>query len=143
MEFAPSGLSLESYNIANALGSCIVEAPDLQTQLVELLKPKDRQHLADRSGSLDALIVGATLNLRHQGKDQVFVKEITTELNRLLEARGENQRLNPEKVGHRLKKIGMLTCRLSQFGNGLVLDQANRVRLDELAAVYLQEDSEE
>ncbi len=140
MEFAPAGLSLETYAIANALGSCLVDAADLQTQLIALLKPRDQQRLAERSESLEALTVAAALNLCQQGRDELFVKDIAIELNRLLEARGETQRLNPEKVGHGLKRIGLLTRRLSQAGNGLRLDQATRQHLHALAEVYLQED---
>jgi hypothetical protein len=139
-EFVPTGLSLESYDIASALGSCLVDADDLKAQLVALLRPKDQQHLDEKSASLEALIVSATLNCCPPEKDQVFVKEIAAELNRLLEAGGETQRLTPEKVGHGLKKIGLLTRRLSQAGNGLVLDQGIRQRLRDLCAVYLQED---
>ena len=138
LEFTPSGLMLESNDIANALGSCLVDAVDLQTQLLALLKPRDQQHLDERFASLEALIVSAALNCCSPERDQVFVKEITIELNRLLEAGGETQRLTPEKVGHGLKKIGLLTRRLSQAGNGLVLDQGTRQRLHDLAALYLQ-----
>lgn len=53
LEFSPSGLSLETHAIANALGSCIIDAPELQSELVALLKPHDRQQAADRSDSLE------------------------------------------------------------------------------------------
>jgi hypothetical protein len=56
-------------------------------------------------------------------------------------ARGEIRKLSPEKVGHKLKKMGMFTRRLSHAGNGFTLDQATRVRLHEVAAAYRGEDS--
>jgi hypothetical protein len=139
LEFTPHGLSGEANVIANALGSCIVESPQLQKQLVALLKPQARQHFADRSSGDEALILGAALALCHQDKGQIFVREITAEVNRLLAARGETRQLSPEKVGHKLKKIGLYTRRLSQAGNGLILDQATRKRLREIAAAYLGE----
>jgi hypothetical protein len=141
LEFSPSGLSLEAHAIANALGSCIIDAPELQSELVALLKPHDRQQAADRSDSLEALVAGATLTLCHMGQEQIFVKEIAAEVNRILEDRGETLRLSPEKVGHRLKKIGLLTRTLSQAGNGLLLDGATKVRVHEVAAAYRMEDS--
>jgi hypothetical protein len=141
LEFNPSGLSLEATVIANALGSCILEAPQLQTELVALLKPADQQRIADRFDGVEALVVGAALALCHQDKGEVFVKEIAAEVNRLLAARGETRHLSPEKVGHMLKKVGMLTRRLSQAGNGLTLDQATRIHLHEVAAAYRGEDS--
>jgi hypothetical protein len=141
LEFNPRGLSPELTVIANALGSCIVGSPQLQTQLVALLRPQVQQQIADCSDSDEALVVRATLALCHQDKGEVFVKEIAVEVNRLLEARGETRQLTPEKVGHTLKKVGMLTRRLSQAGNGLRMDQATRIRLHEVAAAYWGEDS--
>jgi hypothetical protein len=139
LEFNPRGLSGEARVIANALGSCIVDAPQLQSQLVALLKPQARQWIADRSDSDEALVVSAALCL--QGKAQVYVREIAAEANGLLAARGETRQLSPEKVGHKLKKMGLFTRRLSPAGNGLTLDQATRLRLREIAAAYLGEDS--
>jgi hypothetical protein len=141
LEFNSRGLSREGNAIANALGRCIVDAPQLQTELVALLRPPDQQQIADRSDGDDALVVGAALALAHQDKGEVFVKEIAAEVNRLLVARGETRQLSPEKVGHKLKKVGMFTRRLSQAGNGLTLDQATKMRLHEVAAAYRGEDS--
>lgn len=139
--FNPCGLSLEAHSMANALGSCLVDAPQVQTELVALLRPQDQQQITDRSNSVDALVATAALTLCHQGKDQVFVKEIAAEVNRLLEARGETLQFSPEKVGHQLRKVGVLTRRLSQAGNGRTLDQATRIHLHEVAAAYREEDS--
>jgi hypothetical protein len=141
LEFNPSGLSLEATAIANALGSCIVDAPQLHIQLVALLRPQAQQQIVDRSDGDEALIVGAALALSHQDKDEVFVKEISIEVNRLLVARGETRKLSPEKVGHKLKRMGLFTRRLSHAGNGLTLDQATMIRLHEVAAAYRGEDS--
>jgi hypothetical protein len=77
----------------------------------------------------------------HQRKSEVFAKEIAGEVNRLLEARGETRKLSPERVGHTLKKMGLYTRRLSQAGNGLILDQVTKVCIHEVAAGYLGEDS--
>jgi hypothetical protein len=50
-------------------------------------------------------------------------------------------RLSPGKVGHKLRKVGLLTRRLSQAGNGLTLDQATRIRIHGVAKAYRREDS--
>jgi hypothetical protein len=141
LEFNPRGLSSEANVIASALGRCIVESPELQMQLVTLLKPQAQQQIADRSDSDEALVVGAVLSLCHQDKGEVYVKEISVEVNRLLEARGETRQLGPEKVGHLLKRVSLSTRRLSQAGNGLTLDQVTKIRLHEIAAAYRGEDS--
>jgi hypothetical protein len=139
--FNPCGLSLEAHSMANALGSCLVDAPQVQTELVALLKPQDQQQIADRSDGDEALVVGAALALSHQDKGEVFVKEIAVEVNRLLVARSETRQLSPEKVGHKLRKVGLPTRRLSQAGNGLTLDQPTRIHIHEVAAAYRREDS--
>jgi hypothetical protein len=136
LDFNPCGLSSEASVIANALGSCIVGAPELQTQLVALLKPQARQWIADRSESDEALVLAAVIELCNQEMGHVFAREIAAEVNRLLAARGETRLLSPEKVGHKLKKLGLFTRTLSHAGNGLILDQPTRKRLREVAAAY-------
>jgi hypothetical protein len=139
--FDPRVLSPEAHAIANSLGSCLVDAPQLQMELVALLRPQHQQQIADRSDSVEALVAGVALAFCHQGKDEIYVKEIAAEVNRLLVARGETMQLSPEKVGHKLKKVGLFTRRLSQAGNGLTLDQATRIRLHEVARAWRGEDS--
>jgi hypothetical protein len=141
MEFNPHGLSPEAHAMANALGSCLIDAPLLQAELVEWFRPQDEQQTADRSDSVEALVAGTALTFCHQGKQQVFVKEIAAEVNLRLEARGETMRFSPAKVGHKLRKVGLLTRRLSQAGNGLILDQATRIHIHEAATAYRGEDT--
>jgi hypothetical protein len=141
LEFNPDGLSLEGHAMANALGSCIVDDPQLQMELLSLMRPQDLQQIADRSDSLETLVAGAVLTLCHRGKDHVFVREIAAEVNGSLKARGETSQFTSEKVGHKLKRMGLLTRRLSQAGNGLRLDQQTRICIHEVAAAYRGEDS--
>jgi hypothetical protein len=136
-----SGPCSETSSVASSLGRCIVDAPELQAELVSLLAPHGQQQIAERSDSLEALVASAALTLCHKGKNQIFVKEIAAEVNRVLEDRGETLRLNPAKVGHRLKTIGLLTRTLSQVGNGLLLDGPTKLRVHEVAAAYPMEDS--
>jgi hypothetical protein len=58
--------------MANVLGSCVVDAPHLQSELVSLLRPEHAQHIADRSSSVEALAAGAALALCHKGKDAIY-----------------------------------------------------------------------
>ena len=106
-----------------------------------MLRPQNQQQIADRSSSVEAIVAGVALAFCHQGKDEIYVKEIAADVNRLLVARGETMQLSPEKAGHKLKKVGLFTRRLSPAGNGLSLDQATRIRLHEVARAYLGEDS--
>ena len=78
----------------------------------------------------------ATLNLVHAGKTQVLVNEVANEVNRIVLARGERLRYSAETIGHRLKKVGLITRRLGREGKGLVIDSATMACVHELAGVY-------
>jgi hypothetical protein len=140
LEFNPTGVSPDTGAVARALGSCIVDSPDLQAELVSILAPRNRQQISERLDSAEALVVEAVLALSGRGAEQLYAREIAVEVNRLVEARGERSKLSPEKVGHRLKKLGLPTRRLSQAGNGLVMDKETVTRLQTLSAMYVGED---
>jgi hypothetical protein len=129
-------LSPEANTIAAALGRCIVDAPELQAELVPLLTPFSDHQLAERLDDLGTLAIGAALALCHEGRDQALVGEITAEVNRNRKERGERLQYSPEKVGHRLRKAGLLTRRLGAPGNGLLFDRATQVLLHEVAGAY-------
>jgi hypothetical protein len=140
LEFNPVGVSPETSAVAKALGSCLVDSPDLQAALVSILAPRDRQQISERLDTAEALIVEAVLALSRGGAHQLYAREIAVEVNRLIEVRGERSKLSPEKVGHRLRKLGLPTRRLSQTGNGLVMDKETRTRLQMLFTMYVRED---
>jgi DNA-binding IscR family transcriptional regulator len=136
LELYAAGLSPDFNAIASALGECIVDAPDLQDELVSLLDPYSEQQIAERIDDLGTLAVGAALALCHQGKDQVRVGEIAAEVNRIQKERSERLQYSAEKVGHRLKRAGLLTRRLGAAGNGLLMDHATQAQLHEVARAY-------
>jgi hypothetical protein len=135
-DFTVSGLTSELNAIGTALGRCIVDAPDLRAELISLLGPYSEHQLAERRDSLGMLAVGTALSLCHQGKVQVLVGEITAEVNRIQKDRGERLQFSPEKVGHRLKKAGLLSRRLGAAGNGFLMDNATQVLLHQVAVAY-------
>jgi hypothetical protein len=134
--FNASGLSSEAKAIANALGACFVDAPTLQAELVSALMPQSQQQIAERLDDLGTHVVGAAFALCHQKKDTILVGEIAAEVNRILLSHGERLQFSAEKVGHKLKKIGLLSRRLGGSGNGFLLDHSTRLRLHEVAAAY-------
>ena len=134
--FDASLLTSDTRAIANALGACVIDSPGLQSQLISLLTPVENQRQADRSSSLEALTLEATLNLAHAGKAQILVAEVATEVNRIAQARGERLQYSAETIGHRLKRVGLVTRRLGKAGKGLVMDLATMTRAHELAEAY-------
>jgi len=135
-DFDASLLTSDTRAIANALGACIIESPGLQSKLISLLTPFESQRQADRSTCLEAVSLEATLNLAHAGKAQFLVAEVANEVNRITLARGERLHFSAETIGHRLKKVGLVTRRLGKAGKGLVMDLATMARVHDLATVY-------
>jgi len=134
--FKSSGLPPGAKAVADAFGSCIVDAPDLQAELVSLLMPQAQQQIAERLDELGTVAIDAALNLFHNGKNKILVGEIAAEVNRILSGRGGRLSYSPEAVGQKLKKMGLLSRRLGGAGNGFILDHATDVRLHEIAARY-------
>ena len=104
--------------------------------VVPLVRSIERAH-----DTTEAVVVEATLALSRDEREHAYVREIAAEVNRRLEARGETVRLSPEKVGHRLKKVGLRTRPLSQTGKGLTFDNATVAAIRQLAALYVMEDA--
>jgi hypothetical protein len=135
-DFDAFELTSDTRAIANALGACIVDSPKLQSELISLLMSLEDQRQTDRATSLEAVALEATLNLAHAGKTQVLVGEIACEVNRIMNERGERLHYSAEKIGHQLKKVGLVSRRLGKAGKGLVMDLATLTRVDELAREY-------
>lgn len=135
-DFDASLLTSDTRAIANALGACVIDSPELQSQLISLLTPIENQRQADRSTCLEAVTLEAVLNLAHAGKAEIFVHEIANEVNRITQTRGERLHYGAETIGYRLKNVGLVTCRLGKAGKGLVMDLATMTRVHELAAAY-------
>ena len=138
--FAPSGVASGTAAVAKALGCCIIDAPELQNKLVAHLKALDQQDRSQQSGTIETLVVEATLTLSRQGREHAFTSEIANEANRLAELRGGRPKLKPETVGRRLCKLGLRTHRLTLDGNGLTFDMTTVDQIQKLAAMYVEED---
>jgi hypothetical protein len=106
LEFNPTGVSPETGAIAKALGSCIVDSPALQAALVSILAPRDRLRISERLDTAETFVVEAVLALSKKGVEHLYAREIATEVNRLMEARGELSKLSPEKSGTSAEEAG-------------------------------------
>ena len=97
-DFDASTLTSDIRAIANALGACIVDSPELQSQLISLLTPIESQRQTDRTTGIEAVTLEATLNLAHQATGMNLLGEIAAEANRLVQARGERARSAPKPL---------------------------------------------
>ena len=135
-DFDAGTLSSDTRVIANALGACIIDSPELQSQLISLLKPLEDQQQADRSSSLQAVTLEAILNLAHAGKAKISVNDVANEVNTIAQARGGRVRYSAETIAQRLKILGLVTRRLSGAGTGLMMDLVTVTQIHERAAAY-------
>jgi hypothetical protein len=127
----------EAAVVASALASCVCSEPKLMQHVVGLLKgtsPEDPP-------PADSAVVEALLRLSKQEKSTAYVAEIAAEANKLLDARREGPKLSAEKTGHRLRKLGVRSRRLDQAGNGVTFDNTTVAAIQQLASMYLQEDT--
>lgn len=121
-------------DVARYLGACVVDDPDLQAGIVNLMKEEDEQVHEAFSADLVRIVLDAMLRLCHKpDKASAFVGEITTAANEILEQRGEALELKPRLVGSKLRLLGLATTRLDASGRGILLLDSVRKRIHEMA----------
>jgi len=131
--FRVTGFLPELCAMAEVLGAPILDDPELQKGIVELLKELNEQARVDRSSGLSAMVLRAVLWHCHQPDQQrVFVREIAATANQIYRDEGESLKISNETVGHMLKNLGLYTRRLGSAGRGLILDKATRSRAHKL-----------
>jgi hypothetical protein len=132
--FPVAGFRPEVCAIAQVLGAPIVGNPELQRDIIELLKERDEQARVDRASGQNAVVLRAVLRHCHQpDRQQVLVREIATAANDIYGEEGESLKISNETVGHVLKSLGLYTRRLGNVGRGLMLDKATQSRVHELS----------
>lgn len=141
MTWVPQGLSPEEQVLATALGRSVVDSPVLLRKLYSLVKADDHSRFSEMAITDEAVVVQAVLLLSSDGREKAYVKEIAAAVNGLRKARGETASLSPEKVGHRLKNLGLAARRLDKDGNGLTFNTVTVAKIEQLATVYVVEDA--
>jgi hypothetical protein len=135
LKVSPGQLQPEFDVIARRLGAVIINDAALQRRLVELLKGWSEDLRAERAGGIEGTVLTAVLNLSHENEAQAYAQEIAVATNQIRIGQGEPSKLTPEKVGHVLRKLGLLTRR-DMNGRRLVFDQSTQVLLHELCFEY-------
>ena len=135
--FDPAELSSPIREIARSLGSCFPNDPDLQNEVVDLLRDADlhtRVQLAtdERSLLLECLLVRC-----HESQGQknagVHVGALAEDMLALSAGRSNPIDLKPRAVGELLRDIGLETQRLDRSGRGILLCSQIAGRVHELA----------
>jgi hypothetical protein len=120
-------------DLARVLGACVVDDPDRQSDIVRLLRKKDKEVMEDCSWDLSVTVLEAMLSLCHKKKKSVYVSEIANEANAILERRGEFFMMTARAVGGKLLRLGLITGRMGAAGRGMLLTREIQIRIHRLA----------
>jgi hypothetical protein len=120
---ASSRLSPRMLDIARALSLPLLGDPDLECELIEIVKPHDAQAKIDRHGEPEWVVITALYARIHRATNTLTVQELTFEVDDVLANAGESYRLKPRKVGDILRSLGYPTQKLGNQGRGLRLSQ--------------------
>jgi hypothetical protein len=136
-KFRVPGFRPELCAMAEVLGAAIVDDPELQRGIIDLLQERDEQSRVDRASGLDGMVLRAVLfHCHHKDQQKVFVREIAATVNRICKEEGELLKFGSETVGHVLKHLGLYSRRLGSAGRGLMLDKSTQAQAHRLGHGY-------
>jgi hypothetical protein len=135
--FDPSELSSPSRETARSLGACYSGDPDLQREIVSLLRDADAQARVRSSTCQEAVVVEAMLFLCHEKNGDkggnLRVSEIADAVRVINIGREEITSPSPRGVGEILRALGFETTKLDKKGRGIILCRDIDRRVHEVA----------
>lgn len=132
-----SELTAPTRELAQNFAACIVGDEELQSQVIPLLRPRDREIRVDRAALLEAIVLEALLAACHDGHaGSLSVTYITQMINSISAGRGETQEISPEIVGWKLRALGLRTEFISGGRKGLAFHPEIRATIHRLAAAF-------
>ena len=123
--------------VARALGSCIVDAPELQAGVPPLLEGQQEVVRANRWIDPQCIAIEALLEHSHIDHEprRVGVGELADAATAILARRGETSVSKAKEVGNQLRQLGFYPKRDSQ-GYAIVLNEEVRRQIHSLARDY-------
>lgn len=123
--------------LADTLGSSVVDDDELQSQLVRYLKPQDFEIRAARASLLTAIVLEVLLARCHSATTKsLSVGDMTADTNTILRGRGEPLEVSPETVGWILRNVGLRTHFIFAGRKGLSLINGVGERIHQLAYAH-------
>jgi hypothetical protein len=135
--FDVSELAVPMQDVARAMGACVVDDNELQLGVVQLLREHDQGVLLDPTAELVSAILEGLLFCCHgEGRSQVLCGELADIVNTIWARRGESCKTTPEKVGWKLRALGLRTESIGGAGKGLRLTESIRAKIHDLAKAF-------
>lgn len=123
--------------LAHSLAASIVDDDELQSEIVALLKPLDREICVDRASQLPAVVLEALLaRCRSTTGKNYRVGDLTGDVNTILRGRRSLLEVSPEEIGWKLRVLGLHTDFMPGGTKGLVLSDDVRKKILDLAAAH-------
>jgi len=136
-DFDPTELTSLVRETARSIGVCFSSDPNLQAEIVALLRNADAHERVLSSTCQEAAAVEAMLFLCHgkngKGNGAIHVGEIAAVLRVLNQGRTEIDIPSPRALGDTLRALGFMTERLDRNGRGTMLCRDIRRRVHETA----------
>ena len=120
-------------SLVTALEVCFRNEPALKEALSPLIEGAQNGH---EPGSIDprVLLLGVLRTRCHEkGRDWLYVREITLDLNAQILANGGTFEISDRMAGSVVRSLGLATRKLDQRGRGVVLDGPTRQLIHRLA----------
>jgi hypothetical protein len=133
-KFEAPELTASMQELAQNLSACTPDDPDLQAQVLELLRKQDQETRSAAWLDIDTVIIEAVLASIHEGKQNcIYVGEIAKAAEAILWGRQESRKLAPREIGTRLRLLELDTEPRNSQGVRLLLTADLSRRVHELA----------
>jgi hypothetical protein len=122
-EVGKSGLTLRMKDMARALTIPLLGEAELESAVIDLLRPHDVEAKRRRNGAAEWAVATALYKCCHPAPNLLTVGQLSSEVDDVLALQGETYHLTPRKIGDILRSLGIETERLGNRGRGLWFSQ--------------------
>ena len=133
------GMAPRARQLARVLAAPLENDSQVQSDLIAVLQEQDGQMQVERSLEPEWLVVEALFGLDHERLPRgarnisVLVGGVASDVNAMLEERGENLRMTARQAGAVLNSVGFKTERIGNMGRGLKLTHGFRRKVHDVA----------
>lgn len=115
-------------NLAHALASCVVDAPEIHARIEQMIRAQKEQARADHLHDGRCAVIEAMLSLCHHTREggKIYVGEIAENAEKISKSRGERAALEARQVGAVVRSLGIRAKRNSHGFSIVVIENVRR-----------------